>query len=1516
MPKQPQQPQRTYPAMRGQPPHIDQLSSVPTTAFDIPSYSTFIKDPTNLARHQSVYSVISQKSRASIISNPDLDTENAYSYYPHQLPSRPEPQPEPEPEPEPVFSVQLQDFNPPPPDSPILPPAPIVMGQIPERQERRYKTKKVVELTNDNLVLECPVPPHYLRKQVVQKGHEWEFMRYTAVTCDPDLFKAENYTLRPSMWNRETELFIVVTMYNESVKLFAETMHGIMKNIRHLCSRHSSRTWGEGSWKKAVVCIVADGRKKCDTHVYNYLAAMGVYQEGVAKREVNGKEVQAHIYEYTTQVTIDPKMKIVESKDSDYVPVQIMFCLKEKNAKKLNSHRWFFNAFGSVIDPRVCVLLDVGTRPGPTSIYQLWKAFDLNSNVAGACGEIKPVKGQAARNLLNPLVATQNFEYKMNNILDKPLESVIGYISVLPGAFSAYRYKALLTSPETPNEGPLISYFKGEKPSPGSGIFDANMYLAEDRILCFELVAKRNYAWTLRYVKAAWAETDVPDTVPELISQRRRWLNGTFFVALFSIVHFGKIYKSDHAYWRKLLFHLQLIYNVLSIIFSWFAIANVYLTFYILAYSLTFPENSPFGRSDIFRIVFIVLRYFYEFLVIIVFVLSMGNRPTGSRVLYTAAMVFFAFLMVYMTFCAIWLTYLGISHALASGETTLSAVIKDPTFRNVILSLASTYGLYFFGSILYLEPWHMITSFVQYLCMMPSYVNVLNVYAFCNTHDVSWGTKGDNIDNMDLGTAKTSSKEGAGGEVTVNVPTDDKDINQSYQLALDSLTQKTEETVQKRDAKTKQEDYYKAFRTRLVLLWCASNGLLVSLVTYSGLIAIGTYDVRSKAYLGFVLWSVAFLAAFRAQANYHKHSGTQSSLSSTHTDRHQPQTMESTRPESLVFSPSLKKPRSRTPSKTTPSRLYLRQAFPTLNSTSQSTTPKSSPGEAFKRRQQLLQDAHDEKKRDTPQELEDEVGEQLKGATLHPHDTTPSPSISKEHSQSANTSEAISASAIHAKHAQEMSERINRLLDRATSIRRTQPIYKDSTSVSAAVGPRLRTTETEYDVSPDRSVRLLSTPPRNFYTGTPTKPYHGLQVEQLQGSDTLESSPHPYSMSPSDRHARSRQAQEQERVLADNDFFMPGSTLRDELASAAKRQTHRHTLRGVIDDQECYGNNETDENGDHETQPFWTQGDQTPKVIPRQPGSRTPLTDETEAESSLMEMAEKTAAIAEGLRGVYSNLQEFFSPETEAKLNGAMSVLSASASRAVNRRSFAASVPKPLMFETSPPAVQRASVITKRKPAPLRSAVMPKQNRTPEPEQQKEEHQTQQQQQRRKSDKVQHHDVALWGLVSDAESARRLSQGKDKNQRKSLDGVVEFKSTLTPPKNLEPHYSECEVPLEEHQERFRRKLDRWKRVERQHQYEAPPLPSYQDLYIPTSTSRTALLAEPEVWQEDQLEEQEILEEENAHRERILQDLRAQMAREEELRERKRRRDEEFEDGEEIMERRRLSKRRREAEFWS
>lgn len=64
----------------------------------------------------------------------------------------------------------------------------------------------------------------------------------------------------------------------------------------------------------------------------------------------------------------------------------MLFCLKEQNKKKLNSHRWFFNAFGPILKPEICVLLDVGTKPTGNSIYELWKCFDKHPGVGGCCG--------------------------------------------------------------------------------------------------------------------------------------------------------------------------------------------------------------------------------------------------------------------------------------------------------------------------------------------------------------------------------------------------------------------------------------------------------------------------------------------------------------------------------------------------------------------------------------------------------------------------------------------------------------------------------------------------------------------------------------------------------------------------------------------------------------------------------------------------------------------------------------------------------------------------------------------------------------------------------------------------------------------------------------------------------------------------------------------------------------------------------------------------------------------------
>ncbi|KAG8977097.1 Chitin synthase, class 1 [Tulasnella sp. 427] len=492
--------------------------------------------------------------------------------------------------------------------------------------------------------------------------------------------------------------------------------------------------------------------------------------------------------------------------------------------------------------------------PGPTSIYHLWKAFDINSNVGGACGEIVALKGKYGLNLLNPLVAAQNFEYKMSNILDKPLESVFGYISVLPGAFSAYRYIALQN--DKVGDGPLQKYFLGEKMhGADADIFTANMYLAEDRILCWELVSKRGGAWILHYVKSAYAVTDVPDQVPELISQRRRWLNGSFFAAIHSIVKFGYIYRSEHTFARKAWIHVEMFYQLFNLIFSWFALGNYYVSFFILAGAI---EDPSFGLKGI-HILNDILKYSYLGLLVMCFLLSMGNRPQGSKWAYTIAIIGFGFITIYMTFAALFLAVKGIESVKVTngGKLTFGTLFQDRIFFTIVLSLVATLGLYIFASLLFFEPWHMITSFIQYLLMAPSYINVLNVYAFANTHDISWGTKGDNKVSTDLGVVE---KKKDSNEVEVAVPTEQKDINAAYEDAMAVLHSKPQAEEKKVDVKTEQEDYYKTFRTNVLLAWTLSNGAL----------AVGIVSASSKnkedlvgGYMGFVLFSVAGLAAFR-----------------------------------------------------------------------------------------------------------------------------------------------------------------------------------------------------------------------------------------------------------------------------------------------------------------------------------------------------------------------------------------------------------------------------------------------------------------------------------------------------------------------------------------------------------------------------------------------------------------------------------------------------------------------------
>ncbi|KAH9485002.1 Chitin synthase 3 [Psilocybe cubensis] len=704
---------------------------------------------------------------------------------------------------------------------------------------RRHKTKRRVQLTNGNLVVDLDVPP---KLRLPRKGEpETMKTRYTAVTCDPDDFEKKGFFLRQNESGRRTELFIVITMYNEDEILFCRTLYGVMRNIAHLCTRKNSQTWGPNAWEKVVVCIVADGRKKVHPRVLDCLTLLGVYQPGDhMKNKVNEKEVTAHLFEYTTSFALDPNLHF-KYPDKGIVPTQIIFCMKEKNQKKINSHRWFFNAFAPMLQPNVCVLLDVGTRPGKSSIYRLWKVFDLDSTVAGACGEIAAYKGKNWSLLLNPLVAAQNFEYKISCILDKPTESMFGYISVLPGAFSAYRYIALQNNEH--GVGPLASYFKGEVlHGRDTDIFTSNMYLAEDRILCFELIAKANCNWILKYVKGAVGETDVPDALPEFISQRRRWLNGSFFAATYAIAHVGQILRSGHSFTRKTMFMVETVYNIINLIFSWFSIGNFYLFFVVLTTSL---ENASFGLKGI---KYFNTLYIMASLIVATFLFSMGNKPAAAKFKYKLTSIIMGILMLYMI--------------IASIICAVQAAHQGGSANSVMLfSIVITYGLYVFSSLLAFDPWHIVTSFLPYMLLSPMYINILNIYAFSNLDDISWGTKQDSVPDSDLGAVVQDSHS----HVDVEMLTEVADVNSIYEESLVNLRdrvpidngkgKKGPASIAERENAAK--DYYANVRTNVLLAWVLSNGLLLVAI----LSGMGDMDVfgndtgitKVKAYMVFIL---------------------------------------------------------------------------------------------------------------------------------------------------------------------------------------------------------------------------------------------------------------------------------------------------------------------------------------------------------------------------------------------------------------------------------------------------------------------------------------------------------------------------------------------------------------------------------------------------------------------------------------------------------------------------------------
>ena len=254
------------------------------------------------------------------------------------------------------------------------------------------------------------------------------------------------------------------------------------------------------------------------------------------------------------------------------------------------------------------------------------------------------------------------------------------------------------------------------------------------------------------------------------------------------------------------------------------------------------------------KYIFYVLRYACILVTALQFIISLGNRPQGAKNLYLSGIIVYAIIMFYTIFCTLYLLIMEVLSRTGAVDTSLD--ISNTLLMEIVISMLSTVGLYFWTSFLYLDPWHMITSSVQYFLLMPSYICTLQVYAFCNTHDVTWGTKGDNVIHTDLGTAKVIN----GSTVLMDMPSEQLDIDSGYDAALRNLRDRLEVPETPPSEAQMQEDYYRAVRTYMVSIWMIANLVLAMIVSEVYPVDAGGTNV----YLSIILWSVAGLALIRA----------------------------------------------------------------------------------------------------------------------------------------------------------------------------------------------------------------------------------------------------------------------------------------------------------------------------------------------------------------------------------------------------------------------------------------------------------------------------------------------------------------------------------------------------------------------------------------------------------------------------------------------------------------------------
>ncbi|GAB4813424.1 hypothetical protein N2152v2_000470 [Parachlorella kessleri] len=653
--------------------------------------------------------------------------------------------------------------------------------------------EQLKQLRADSQVLYAVAPEVYrdvLWEDIdVADPAEYTYCRYTPVTTeDARDFGSDGYSLRVQhKFSRHIKLLVCVTLYNEDQDTLGKTLLGICENLEVLYRQYGRDGSKHGlDWQEVAVCIIQDGVSSCDPSVLASSTVQGFFSDLLIQEDAVGLPVSMHLFEYTARYKKHAGLDC-------YPPLQVVFASKTTNRGKLDSHCWFFDGFAYLLQPEICVLFDAGTKPMPMAMRNCYAHFRRNPYCGALTGELI-----VERPYRNFLTTVQFMEWKVSHILAKPIESLCGYMTVLPGAFSAFRWAAV--------EGePLRRYFYGLYSQADLSAFEANMYLAEDRVLCLEIVARKNSKYLLEYVKEAVAEADPVTKLAGLIKQRRRWLNGTFFAMIYTLSNWSRIWtESHHSFSRKMLLSLEFCYLTMTTIAStWFGIA-VFYTILDQLIKVTFNDN------EVLKQIGNILSLIYLFLLVVELIVNLKNKPESVEKVHLFCTVYFMLYMVAFTGITIW--YLT-GYSAGSIFTSISRI-------GVILVVGSM----LFCGMLHGDGLAFAGSFLQYWFFQPVFWNILQLNAFCNTDDITWGTK-----NLDTKKDATQTKSLLKSSMRYASGRQSKE-SKSFWKAMMKVHEKLTDINQIKAYNAIKEQKLKAFATYLLIAWLTSNIIFAQVV--------------------------------------------------------------------------------------------------------------------------------------------------------------------------------------------------------------------------------------------------------------------------------------------------------------------------------------------------------------------------------------------------------------------------------------------------------------------------------------------------------------------------------------------------------------------------------------------------------------------------------------------------------------------------------------------------------------